>query len=200
MPIRSTLAVAKRSSIVLRGVLRLPIRSTLAAAALVALTLPAGLGLAAGEASSPPRTRTAAPGAPRPAATLADLAWLVGTWQGKGLGGFTEDIWAEPRAGAMPGLFRVVKDGQVLFYEILTFVESEGSLELRLKHFHPDLKGWEERDQVRSFPLVAKSERELFFDHITFTRLGDDEFECVVAIRSADGTEREEPFHYRRVR
>jgi len=171
-----------------------------AVATLCAVTLVPAAGLLAEEAPPARRTRSATPGAARPAASLADVAWLVGTWQGEGLGGFTEDIWAEPRAGAMPGLFRVVKDGHVLFYEILTFVESEGSLELRLKHFHADLRGWEEKDEVRSFPLVERGERDLFFAGITFTRLGDDEFECVVAIRSGDGAAREEPFRYRRVR
>lgn len=163
-------------------------------AALAASTVPA----AAAEVPAP-RTRSSTAGAPRPPAALADLAWLAGTWRGEGLGGSVEDFWAEPRAGAMPGLFRLVRDGAVVFYEILALVESEGSLELRLKHFHADLKGWEEKDQVRVFPLVARSEREWFFDSITFTRLGEDELEVVVAIQR-DGKVREELFRYRRVR
>lgn len=130
-----------------------------------------------------------------PPATLADAAWLEGTWQGEGLGGWVEDVWGAPRAGAMPGMFRLVKDGGVVFYEILTIVEKEGSLELRLRHFNADLTGWEEKDKVLSFPLTEKSEGKLRFSGISYERT-DTGILCVVALRGKDGVVREEPFRF----
>lgn len=44
----------------------------------------------------------------RPPATLADVAWLVGSWHGPGLGGETDQVWLPPVGGAMPGMFRFV--------------------------------------------------------------------------------------------
>jgi hypothetical protein len=38
----------------------------------------------------------------------------------------------------MMGMFRLVKDGKVVFYEFLTLVEHEGSLLLKLKHDRAD--------------------------------------------------------------
>jgi hypothetical protein len=81
----------------------------------------------------------------KPAATLKDVAWLEGKWTGTGLGGQAEDLWSSPASSAMPGIFRLVKEGKIVFYELMTMVEVEGSLELRLKHFHADLKGWGRR-------------------------------------------------------
>ena len=41
----------------------------------------------------------------KPKATLADMSWLTGHWTGTALGGFVEEIWSEPRGGAMMGMF-----------------------------------------------------------------------------------------------
>jgi hypothetical protein len=75
-----------------------------------------------------------------PKATIADAAWLAGHWAGEGLGGFAEEVWSPPHGNSMMGMFRVVgKDGKVTLHEILTLVERDGSLVLKLKHFDADL-------------------------------------------------------------
>lgn len=134
----------------------------------------------------------------RPEATLKDVAWLEGKWYGTGLGGQAEDLWSSPAAGAMPGIFRLVKDGKVVFYELMTMVEVEGSLELRLKHFHSDLKGWEEKDKVLSFPLTKREPGRFQFGGIIFERSGDNELTVTVSIRQRDGTTKDEPFRFKR--
>jgi len=137
---------------------------------------------------------------PRPEATLKDVAWLEGHWRGTGLGGQAEDLWSSPAGGAMPGIFRLVKDGAVVFYELMTLVEAEGSLELRLKHFHADLKGWEEKDKVLSFPLTKREPGKFQFGGILFERSGEHELTVTVSIRQRDGTVKDEPFRFQRVR
>ena len=93
-------------------------------------------------------------GAPRLAARVTDFAWLVGTWQGEGLGGAMDEVWSEPAGGSMVGYFRLVRNEKPVFYEIMTLLESEGSVEMRLKHVNPDLTGWEEKADFVSFRLV----------------------------------------------
>ena len=97
--------------------------------------------LAAGETSPPARSD--------------DMAWLAGRWSGEALGGVSEEIWSAPRGGAMMGMYRLVREGKPVFYELCTIVEENGSLVLRLKHFNPDLTGWEEKTRTVDFPLVA---------------------------------------------
>jgi hypothetical protein len=89
-----------------------------------------------------------------PAATIADMAWLAGHWTGEGLGGLIEEVWSPPRNGVMMGMFRLVRDGKPIFYELLTLAEERGSLTLRLKRFNADLTGWEEKDKTIDFPFI----------------------------------------------
>jgi hypothetical protein len=93
-----------------------------------------------------PNTLTLPEGVPRPPARVTDFGWLTGRWTGEGLGGRIEEVWSPPDGGAMVGYFRLVKDDKPVFYEILTLIEIEGSVEMRLKHVNPDMTGWEDKD------------------------------------------------------
>ena len=136
-----------------------------------------------------------------PAATIADMAWYAGRWTGTGLGGWTEEIWSPPRDGTMMGMYRMVKDGKPIFYELLLIAEENGSLAIKLKHFHADLRGWEERDASLRFPLVAKRDGRIYFDGMTFERVGNDRVKIYLAIENKkDGSVREEIFEYTRAK
>lgn len=169
--------------------MRLP--SSIAAAAL-------GLWLAAAPALAQDGPRTLSlDGAASPPASLADAAWLVGRWTGEGLGAEAEELYLAPAGGAMPGLFRLTRaDGTVMFYEILLLLEQDGSLVYRLKHFHPDLAGWEERTETVDFPLVRADAEGLWFDGLTFRRLGPDAMEVWVRIGGGEAGPREARFSY----
>lgn len=149
----------------------------------------------------PANTIRLEPGAPRPPARIDDVAWLAGAWEGEGLGGTLDEVWSPPKAGAMVGYFRLVKDGKPVFYEILTLLEAEGSLELRLKHVNPDMTGWEEKNGFVTFRFVKQDATGVWFEGLTFRRLGEDRLEAFLALRNrTDGTVREEKLVYRRVR
>lgn len=154
-------------------------------------------GVATAQERQTEHTLRATPGVAGPPATIADMAWLAGTWRGDGLGGTSEEIWSEPQGGVMLGMYRHLKDGKPVFYELLTLSEVDGSLEIRLKHFHPDLRGWEERDASVAFPLVAKRDGMLFFGGMTFVPAGD-RLTIYLAIGGRDGQVREETFRYTR--
>ena len=151
--------------------------------------------------SQTPNTMRLAPGAPRPPARVADLKWLVGQWEGEGLGGTIDEVWSEPAGGAMVGYFRLVdKDGKAVMYEILTLLETEGSVEMRLKHVNPDMTGWEEKNEFVTFRLVRHDDTGAWFEGLTFRRDGPDRIEGFLALRNRSaGTLREEKLVYRRV-
>lgn len=137
--------------------------------------------------------------APRPAATLADVGWLTGHWRGEALGGIVEEVWSAPEAGSIMGMFRLMKDGATVFYEIMAIQPDGESLVLVLKHFNADLTGWEEKNEVVRFRLVGIAPNTAWFDGLTFRRLGPDTVQVMLAIGSGDGTAREEEFLYTRV-
>jgi hypothetical protein len=136
-------------------------------------------------------------GAVSPPAKITDVAFLEGFWVGQGLGGQTEEAYSSPLGGAMVGYFRFVKENKVVFYEIVTIVETSGSLAIRLKHFHADLKGWEEKDDVQEFNLVAIEGQTVYFDGLSLRRDGDTLYSAVKIKNRADGSTRVEQFSYR---
>lgn len=139
-----------------------------------------------GEAKSPP-------------ATLDQVAWLAGHWVGEGLGGFSEELWSPPAGGAMMGNYRLLKDGTPVFYEFLLLAEENGSLILKLKHFNPDLTGWEEKADFVDFPLVAIEGDVIHFDGLTYERQPDGSMRVYLLLRNREtGAVREELFTMRR--
>lgn len=144
---------------------------------------------------------TLKPSGPGPAARIDQAAWLAGRWQAEALGGECEEVWTPPRNGAMLGMFRLHKDGKVAFQEIINLVEENGSLVMRLKHFHADLKGWEEKNDTVEFPLVRVEPNRLWFGGMTLERTSADSITVHLAIRMRGKAEpHEEKFVYRRVR
>lgn len=129
-----------------------------------------------------PEVRTAA-GASAPRATIADVGFLSGHWIGEGLGACAEEIMAPAAGGQIMGMFRQMKpEGGLRFYEFYTIAEEAGSLVLRIKHFNPDLTGWEEKDERVEFPLIAIEGTTAYFDGLTFSRRGEKGFASAVKI------------------
>lgn len=150
-------------------------------------------------ATAAPDVRALQPGQPQPAATLRDAAWLEGRWTGEGLGGEAEETYSGPVDGAMVGAFRSVRGGKAFLYEFVVLAERDGSLVYRLKHFWPDGRPWEEKDQWVEFPLVALEPGRLFFDGCTFERTADGGMLVHVRIEArATAKTRVETFTYRK--
>jgi len=139
-------------------------------------------------------------GHPSPPARVADFAWLEGHWQAEAFGGTADEIWSPPAAGTMVGMYRLVQEGKLSFYEIFTLTEEESTVILRLKHFHPDLAGWEAQDETVDFPLVAYDDRHVSFDGLTYQRRGPNEIQVYLVMHTQDGSVREETFTYKRAR
>ena len=79
----------------------------------------------------------------------------------------------------------------------MQIAEVDGSLVYRLKHFSGELTGWEEKDELVSFPLVAIEENAVWFDGLTVRREGDTLISAVL-VGQSDGSTRELVFRYRR--
>jgi hypothetical protein len=167
----------------------------------IAVTIAAAAQEAQGTAGNTANTVRLAEGAPPPAATIADMAWIAGRWHGEGLGGSAEEAWSDPAGGSMVGHFRLVKDAKPVFYEIMTVLEVKGSLELRLKHVNPDMTGWEEKADFVTFRLAKVEPGAIYFNGLTFRRAAPDRVEIYLALRNrADGALREEKFTMSRSR
>jgi Domain of unknown function (DUF6265) len=138
----------------------------------------------------------ATPGSKPPPARIDAASWLEGDWVGQGLGGTSEEAWLAPFAGSMGGVYRGARDGRITFFEVTTLMEWGPSLLFRVKHFAPDLRGWEPQEKTVDFPLVRLAPGALFLSGMTYRRTAHG-LESWVLIGQKDGGIRPEKFLYR---
>lgn len=67
-------------------------------------------------------------GVPQSKASLSDIAWLSGCWQGREGDAVIEEIWSKPSGGSMLGMGRTVKGNRTVSFEFMQFREENGSL------------------------------------------------------------------------
>ncbi len=132
-----------------------------------------------------------------PPATIAEAAWLVGDWAGVGIAGAeAAESWLPASGGTMVGLFLQEKaDGSVMFTEHMYLSEEAGSLVLKLKHFNPDLTGWEEKDGMVRFRLLSIEPCAAYFSALTYRCEGKDGL--LVAVRMKNEGEKVEELVFR---
>ena len=133
---------------------------------------------------------------------ISSLTWLEGTWEGTGIdGGVATEVYSSAAAGQMVGHFRQLKpDGSALFFELITIGPKAGILTYSLKHFNPDLTGWEERQTVRHFPLTSAKDERWTFSGIVYERTGQDSMTVSVTSKADDGSEQQLDFRFIRVK
>ncbi|MDE1468199.1 DUF6265 family protein [Aurantiacibacter sp. D1-12] len=115
-------------------------------------------------------TRVAGEGHVPPPAEIGQIAWLAGEWTGTGIQGApAHEAWVPPTGDTMVGLFvQETSEGGIMFTEHMYIREVDGSLQVNLKHFNPDLTGWEERDEMLTFRLVAIEPCAAYFSALTY--------------------------------
>lgn len=151
-----------------------------------ALAVVSFIGFAGAAAAEDLAVRSLGAGAKSPAATIGDVAFLSGDWIGAGLGACAEEIIAPAAGGQIMGMFRQMKpEGGLRFYEFYTIAEKDGSLLFRIKHFDPDMTGWEEKEKTTDFPLVGIEGKTAYFDGLTYARTG--ETSLLVAVNLGEG-------------
>jgi hypothetical protein len=128
-----------------------------------------GLGLLAAPLSAQ-ETRVGEPGFNSPPPTIAEAEWLVGQWSGEGIGGAeAHESWLAPSGTTMVGTFvQETADGAIMFTEHMYLMEQDGSLVVKLKHFNPDLTGWEDKEGMVTFRLLAAEPCALYFSALTY--------------------------------
>jgi hypothetical protein len=102
----------------------------------------------------------------------------------------------------MVGTFRVLKDGDAVFYEFWVIEVEDGKAIFKMKHFDRGLVGWEDKaDMVRLTLSVGDGQDVLFSKSdgslsLRYQRNGD---ELVSTLRRVkDGKTKEDVFHLHR--
>ena len=90
-------------------------------------------------------------------ATVEDLSWLSGCWQGRQGTAVIEEIWSKPGGKTMIGLGRTVSNNRTVSFEFMQFREENGNL-----FFLPQPQGGA---QV-SFPLKEFTPAKFTFENL----------------------------------
>ncbi len=123
----------------------------------------------------------------RPAATLEDASFLVGSWTGTAFGERMEESWSAPTGGSMVGTFKLFNGDEPAMYELMLLTVEDGTLVLKVKHFNADFSAWEDKPDYVDFKLVKLSENELHFGGISFYKRSDDRIDGYIVMRNQDG-------------
>ena len=181
-------------------------------ASVIALLLTSGvlLGLSPMQPTSKPAsTGPSAPTPPTPPTapkfSIADAAFLAGTWRGEMDGAFVEEMWSAPQGNNIVGTFRwLKKDGKPMLLEMLAITQDDGAVRLRLRRYMAALTAKEDADKPLTLKLsqvtaVGGTNRAVFtaekdaqdLKEVVYERKGDALAIDVVFQPEEDGKERE---------
>lgn len=152
---------------------------------LVGVSLGTPLAASAAEPASA-HTFKLAEGESAPNASIDQVSWLVGNWTGQAFGKPFEEVWNPPSAGTMVGMFKLLGDDDVEFYEILLLTEIDGTLSLRVKHFTRDFIAWEEKEDFVDFRLVKIEPDAVHFKGLSFYRKDENAIDGFILMRNGD--------------
>ncbi len=95
--------------------------------------------------------------------TPADLCWLRGDWMGRHGEDVVEEYWSPLGAGSLMAMLRWRKGDHVFFYELMTVEREAEHVFLRIKHFDPGLRAWDEKAETMECLLVGLRDHEAVF-------------------------------------
>jgi hypothetical protein len=112
--------------------------------------------------------------------SITGLKFLAGTWQGNAFGGIGTEIWAEPAAGTMLGMWKLALGDTTRLSEFFIVEQKRDTITLRFKHFLPDYSTWE-KDAPLVLTLKELSGSSALFEsavqkspkRMTYTVIGD---------------------------
>lgn len=125
-------------------------------------------------------------GTPRIKATLDDAAMLIGSWTGDAFGSKFEEVWNPASNGTMVGMYKLLDEDKVGFYELMLIVEEEGSLSMKVKHFNANFSAWEDKAEYVDFPLVKIEENALHFSGLSFYKISDTQIDAYLVMHGKD--------------
>ena len=125
------------------------------------------------------------------AASIADLAWMTGTWSGAVGPGVLEENWTVPRDGSIQSLVRMTAGGQTSMVELIVIEEEDDTLVLRLQQWDPGMKPRTEAPTVMKLTELGDNMVEFgvvgegMFNTLGYSRDGDT---FTISITNTDGS------------
>lgn len=97
------------------------------------------------------------------AASLADLAFLKGSWTSDRSGFVIEESWTDADAGVVLGMSRGTQNGSVRFLRFAVVEQAGDIVIMRFKRYNPDYTSWE-TDGPSIMRLVRAERNQVVFE------------------------------------
>ncbi len=114
-------------------------------------------------------------------ATVADLAWMTGSWVGPVGEQTLEENWIRPLGGSIAALVRFTGNGATSMTELIVIEEAEGSLVFRVRQWFP---GFVPRNPEPQEMALA----ELADNRVSFAATGSGDFKTLTYSRPSPDT------------
>lgn len=102
---------------------------------------------------------------PADAASLADIAFLKGSWTSNRSGFVIEESWSDAQAGVLIGMSRGVQNDAVRFLRFAVVEQTGDTVVMRFKRYHADYRSWE-ADGPSVMSLTSATREAITFDAI----------------------------------
>lgn len=141
----------------------------------------------------------------QPTPTKLDLSWLVGTWEAGTAEFYNQESWLTPTAeGDMSGLFRSVKAGKQVLYQVLAIEMAEDGVYLLARHYDSGLRPRE--NAAYRLKLVKSGPKELIFTQtvglvqlqVAYRMPGADQLKVEVTQKRGEVIDTEETDYHRK--
>jgi len=110
---------------------------------------------------------------PVSATTTADFGWLMGRWEGRltgSPGALVEVTYSKPNARSIVGVMRLVQNDTVLVVELISLVDTPAGVEMRVRHFSPQLEGYETQFKQAMRLTSHVAERDIFENTVPYDK------------------------------
>ena len=86
--------------------------------------------------------------------SMTSLQFISGSWIEEAEHHRCEEVWSTADGDTLMGMFRWISSEEVSFYEFMVIKVTDAGAELHVKHFHPTLVAWEEKERFQAFILT----------------------------------------------
>ena len=133
-------------------------------------------------------------------ASLSDLDWIVGLWEGEVFGGIVEHRIMAAHKGHMPGIVRLraAETDDVSMYELSSFIQTDETITYRIRHFGADLVAFQEPNDFIDRPLIKFEDGIAYFDGITFAPIDETQAVVTFILDNENGESTQHVVHYTR--
>jgi len=125
-------------------------------------------------------------------ATVADLAWMTGSWTGPMGDATLEENWIRPAGGTLAALIRISGDGATSMVELILIEEQQDSLVLRVRQWLPGFAPRSDEPWVMKLAEIAERRVGFVsagagdFQTLTYSRPSADSFDIDVLTKAGE--------------